>query len=77
MVWYNYRRVPAITLARQLIEEGRLGRPYHYRAQFLQDWTIAPDVPQGGTALWRLDVLRGLGRHRRSARPQASTRRCG
>ena len=56
MVWYNYRRVPAITLARQLIDEGRIGRPYHYRAQFLQDWTIAPDVPQGGTALWRLDV---------------------
>ena len=56
MVWYNYRRVPAITLARQLIDEGRIGRPYHYRAQFLQDWTIAPDVPQGGPALWRLDV---------------------
>jgi predicted dehydrogenase len=56
MVWYNYRRVPAIMLARQLIDEGRVGRPYHYRAQFLQDWTIAPDVPQGGAALWRLDV---------------------
>jgi predicted dehydrogenase len=56
MVWYNYRRVPAITLARQLIEEGRIGRPFHYRASFLQDWTIAPDVPQGGAALWRLDV---------------------
>jgi predicted dehydrogenase len=56
LVWYNYRRVPAITLAKQLIDEGRIGRPYHYRAQFLQDWTIAPDVPQGGTALWRLDV---------------------
>ncbi len=56
LVWYNYRRVPAITLARQLIDEGRIGRPYHYRAQFLQDWTIAPEVPQGGPALWRLDV---------------------
>jgi predicted dehydrogenase len=56
MVWYNYRRVPAISLARQLIDEGRIGRPYHYRAQFLQDWTIAEDLPQGGTALWRLDV---------------------
>jgi predicted dehydrogenase len=55
MVWYNYRRMPAIALARQLIEEGRIGRPYHYRARFLQDWTIAPDVPQGGAALWRLD----------------------
>ena len=56
MVWYNYRRVPSVTLARQLVEEGRIGRPFHYRAQFLQDWTIAEDVPQGGAALWRLDV---------------------
>jgi predicted dehydrogenase len=56
LVWYNYRRVPAITLARQLVDEGRIGRPFHYRAQFLQDWTIAEDVPQGGAALWRLDA---------------------
>ncbi|MFN3323837.1 MAG: Gfo/Idh/MocA family protein [Bryobacteraceae bacterium] len=56
MVWYNYRRVPAVTLAKQLIEEGRLGRIFHYRAKFLQDWTISKDLPQGGTALWRLDV---------------------
>jgi predicted dehydrogenase len=56
MVWYNYRRVPAITLARQLIEEGRLGRIFHYRAKFLQDWTISADLPQGGEGLWRLDV---------------------
>ena len=56
MVWYNYRRVPSVSLARQLVEEGRIGRPYHYRAQFLQDWTIAEDLPQGGAALWRLDV---------------------
>jgi predicted dehydrogenase len=56
MVWYNYRRVPAVTLAKQLIDEGRLGRIFHYRAKFLQDWTINPELPQGGTALWRLDV---------------------
>src|SRR5579884_4136096 len=56
MVWYNYRRVPAIMLARQLIDEGRLGRIFHYRAKFLQDWTISKDLPQGGQALWRLDV---------------------
>jgi predicted dehydrogenase len=56
MVWYNYRRVPAITLAKQLIDEGRIGRPFHFRSNFLQDWTISPDVPQGGAALWRLDV---------------------
>jgi predicted dehydrogenase len=56
IVWYNYRRVPAVTLAKQLIDEGRLGRIFHYRAVFLQDWTISADLPQGGTALWRLDV---------------------
>jgi predicted dehydrogenase len=56
LVMFNYRRVPAITLARQLIDEGRIGRPYHFRANFLQDWTISADVPQGGDALWRLDV---------------------
>ena len=56
MVWYNYRRVPAVTMAKQLIDEGRLGRIFHYRAKFLQDWTISKDLPQGGAALWRLDV---------------------
>ncbi|MDP7203967.1 MAG: Gfo/Idh/MocA family oxidoreductase [Pirellulaceae bacterium] len=55
-VWYNYRRVPAVTLAKNLIDEGRLGRIFHYRAQFLQDWTISSDLPQGGEALWRLDA---------------------
>jgi predicted dehydrogenase len=55
-VWYNYRRVPAVTLAKQMIDDGRLGRIFHYRAKFLQDWTIAADVPQGGEGLWRLDV---------------------
>ena len=56
MVWYNYRRVPAVALAKQLIDEGRLGRIFHYRAKFLQDWTISKDLPQGGAGLWRLDV---------------------
>lgn len=56
MVWFNYRRVPAISLAKQLMDEGRIGRVFHFRANFLQDWTISPDVPQGGAALWRLDV---------------------
>ena len=56
MVWFNYRRVPAISLAKQVVDEGRIGRPFHYRATYLQDWTIAEDVPQGGAALWRLDA---------------------
>jgi predicted dehydrogenase len=55
-VWYNYRRVPAVTLAKALIDEGRLGRIFHYRANFLQDWTISADLPQGGAGLWRLDA---------------------
>jgi predicted dehydrogenase len=55
-VWYNYRRVPAVTLAKQLVDEGRLGKIFHYRAKFLQDWTISADLPQGGEGLWRLDV---------------------
>ncbi len=56
MVWYNYRRVPAVTLAREMIGEGKLGKIYHYRAKFLQDWTMSADLPQGGQGLWRLDV---------------------
>jgi predicted dehydrogenase len=56
MVWYNYRRVPAVTLAKQLIDEGKLGKIFHYRAKFLQDWTINADVPQGGPGTWRLDI---------------------
>ena len=56
MVWYNYRRIPAVSLAKKLIDEGRLGRVFHYRAVFLQDWTISADLPQGGTGLWRLDA---------------------
>lgn len=55
MVWFNYRRVPAISLAKQIIDEGRLGKIFHYRATYLQDWTISPKVPVGGAATWRLD----------------------
>jgi len=55
-VWYNYRRVPAVSLIKQVVDQGLLGRIYHYRANFLQDWTISPDVPQGGAGTWRLDV---------------------
>jgi myo-inositol 2-dehydrogenase/D-chiro-inositol 1-dehydrogenase len=56
MVWYNYRRVPAVVLLKRLIDEGRFGRIFHYRAKFLQDWTISQDLPQGGEGLWRLDA---------------------
>jgi len=56
MVWFNYRRVPAIALAKQIIDEDRVGRVFHYRAKYLQDWTMSPDLPQGGAGLWRLDA---------------------
>lgn len=56
MVSFNYRRVPAIALARQVIDEGRIGRPFHYWATYNQDYTISADVPQGGMAMWRLDA---------------------
>ena len=56
IVWYNYRRVPAVTFAKQIIDSGKLGKIFHYRANFLQDWTISADLPQGGAGLWRLDA---------------------
>jgi len=56
MVWYNYRRVPAVTLLKNLLDTGRFGKIFHYRAKFLQDWTISKDLPQGGEGLWRLDA---------------------
>src|SRR5688572_23941208 len=55
-VWYNYRRIPAVTLAKQIVDSGKLGKIFHYRANFLQDWTINADLPQGGEGLWRMDI---------------------
>lgn len=55
-VWYNYRRLPAVMLAKQIIDSGKLGKIFHYRANFLQDWTISADLPQGGAGLWRMDA---------------------
>ncbi|MCB0206464.1 MAG: Gfo/Idh/MocA family oxidoreductase [Caldilineae bacterium] len=52
MVAFNYRFVPAIRLIRNLIDEGRLGRIYHWRAVYLQEWIM----PHYGTPMiWRLD----------------------
>lgn len=56
MVWYNYRRIPAVILAKKIIDSGKLGQIFHYRANFLQDWTINANLPQGGDAAWRMDV---------------------
>jgi predicted dehydrogenase len=49
-VGFNYRRVPALALARQLVDSGRLGQLRHIRAQYLQDWIVDPDFP----LVWRL-----------------------
>ena len=54
MVAFNYRRVPAIALARQYLEEGRLGEIRHVRADYLQDWIADPDFP----LVWRLQKER-------------------
>ena len=44
-VWFNYRRVPAVSFARELIERGRIGRVFHYRATYLQEWGNDPTRP--------------------------------
>lgn len=58
-VWYNYRRCPAVALAHQLVAEGRIGRIYHVRGYYLQDWA-GPDVP----LIWRFQKkYAGSGSH--------------
>ena len=51
MVGYTYRRVPAVRLARTLVEQGRIGTIRHVRVQYLQDWLTDPEAPLS----WRLD----------------------
>ena len=51
MVSHNYRFVPAIMLARQLIQSGKLGRIYHFRATYQQEWIMDPNFER----VWRLD----------------------
>jgi predicted dehydrogenase len=51
MVGFTYRRVPAIALARRLVQEGRIGEIRHVRAQYLQDWIADAEAPLS----WRLD----------------------
>ncbi len=60
MVCFNYRRVPAIALAKQIIGEGRIGDIFHIRAVYLQDWIIDPEFP----LVWRLKKeIAGSGPH--------------
>jgi predicted dehydrogenase len=51
MLCHNYRRAPAVALAKRLIEDGTLGDIYHYRGTYLQDWIVDPDFPR----VWRLE----------------------
>lgn len=48
---HNYRRVPAVALAKKLIEDGRIGKLHHFRARYLQDWAMSSDLHM----LWRFD----------------------
>ena len=52
MVGFNYRRVPALALARRLVEQGRIGTLRHLRAVYLQDWLVDPDSP----LTWRMQA---------------------
>jgi predicted dehydrogenase len=51
MVCHNYRRAPAVALAKQIVEAGRLGRLHHWRGTYLQDWIVDPAFPR----VWRLE----------------------
>ncbi len=51
MIGFNYRRTPAIMLAKKMIDEGKIGRIFHFRGMYLQDWIIDPNFP----LVWRLD----------------------
>lgn len=59
-VFHNYRKAPAVGLAKQLIESGKLGTIYHFRATYLQDWIADPNFP----LVWRLQKeISGSGAH--------------
>lgn len=51
MLCHNYRRVPAVALAKQIVDEGRIGTVHHYRGTYLQDWIVDPEFPR----VWRLE----------------------
>jgi predicted dehydrogenase len=54
MVCHNYRRCPAVALAKKLIDDGKLGDIHHYRGVYLQDWIVDPNFPR----VWRLEKAR-------------------
>ena len=52
LVMHNYRRVPAVALAKRMVDDGRIGNIYHFRARYLQDWATSPDLE----LVWRFDA---------------------
>lgn len=59
-VFHNYRKAPAVALAKKMLEEGKLGTIYHFRAVYLQDWIADPNFP----LVWRLQKeIAGSGTH--------------
>ncbi|MCK9266522.1 Gfo/Idh/MocA family oxidoreductase [bacterium] len=59
-ICFNYRKLPAIGLAKNLIDSGKIGKIYHIRASYLQDWILDPQFP----LVWRLDKkVAGSGAH--------------
>ena len=54
MLCHNYRRCPAVALAKQIIDEGQIGEIHHYRGVYLQDWIVDPNFPR----VWRLEKSR-------------------
>lgn len=58
LLMHNYRRVPAVALAKRIVDDGRIGEIYHFRARYLQDWALSPDLE----LVWRFDAkLAGSG----------------
>lgn len=51
MLMHNYRKIPAVSFARKLVKDGRIGQVYHYHGSYLQDWILDPKFP----LVWRLE----------------------
>jgi predicted dehydrogenase len=54
MVCHNYRRCPAVAVAKKIIDDGQIGQIHHYRGLYLQDWIVDPNFPR----VWRLEKAR-------------------
>ena len=73
MCGFSYRRTPALALARRFVEQGRIGKIRHIRAQYLQDWLADPEAP----FTWRMDVRSPVQERSATLPHTASTPRSG